>query len=195
MLRNIIYTILISVIYCDEYLRSSDCDIKHVIKGTQKVKVADCSDRGLTFIPQTLPGDITVLDQRSNLLTRIENNSFVNYKTLSFLAIDMMPRPHFGIGFSRISNLKELHFESCYLVILSNKTLQTCSTSIEELTLRNCRLHFGIKEEFALLPFPRLRNIDFSGTFMHLKPVLQLLWPFSNVNITTINFGQLMTSV
>ncbi|CAC5366339.1 unnamed protein product [Mytilus coruscus] len=108
---------------------------------------------------------------------------------LSFFGIDMMPLPHFGSGFGQMTTIKQLHFESCYLVRLSNKTFQRFSSSVEQLTLRNCGLHFVATEDNALFPFPKLHVIDFFGTFMHLKHALQLLHPYRNANITTINFG------
>ncbi|CAC5425727.1 unnamed protein product [Mytilus coruscus] len=141
--------------------------------------------------------NLTKLDIRSNMPQPIEVDTDYNYPDhafgilteLSFLGIDMMPLPYFGIGFGQMTSIKQLHFESCYLVRLSNKTFQRFSSSVEQLTLRNCRLHFVITEDNALLPFPKLRVIDFSGTFMHLKHALQLLHPYRNTKMTTINFG------
>ncbi|CAC5366357.1 TLR3 [Mytilus coruscus] len=271
-MRSILYSIFSLIICCNVFLHASDCDIKYEFKEKEEVKIADCKNRGLTFIPQDLPGDIKVLDMNSNLLTMIGKNTFVNYKNLqalflrqnqlrflsnksfhglhkltildmsqnilnltkvysaelfhpiknltkldirsnmpqpiefatdynypdyafgiltelSFLGIDMMPLPHFGSRFGQITAIKELHFESCYLVCLSNITFQRFSSSVEQLTLRNCQLHFVVTEDNALLPFPNLRVIDFSGTFMHLKHALQLLQPYRDMNIMTINFG------
>ncbi|XP_052064553.1 leucine-rich repeat and immunoglobulin-like domain-containing nogo receptor-interacting protein 1 isoform X1 [Mytilus californianus] len=272
MERIILYSVLSIIIICNEFVYASDCNIKYVFKENEEVKIADCKNKGLTFIPQDLPGDINVLDMSFNLLRMIWNSSFVNYKylqelylshnqlcylsnksfeglqklaildmsenllnlskvysaelfhpitnltkldirsnmpqpidfvtdyiysdhafsiltELSFLRIDMMPLPHFGSGFGKMTIIKQLHFDSCYLVRLSNRTFQRFSSSVEQLTLRNCRLHFVVTEDNALLPFPKLRVIDFFGTFMHLKHALQLLHPYCNKNITTINFG------
>ncbi|XP_063398952.1 toll-like receptor 2 [Mytilus trossulus] len=272
MERIIIFSVLIIVIFCNEFVHASVCDIKYEFKENKEVKIADCKNKGLSFIPQDLPGDIKVLDMSFNLLRLIGNNSFVNYKylqelflgqnqldylsknsfqglhkltildmsgnilnlskvysaelfrpikiltkldirrnmpqpidfvtdynypdhafgyltELSFLGIDMMSLPHFGSGFGQLTTLKKLHFESCYLVHLSNKTFKRFSPSLEQLTLKHCRLHFVVTEYNALLPFPNLRVIDFSGTFMHLKHALQLLHPYRNATITTINFG------
>ncbi|XP_052064554.1 leucine-rich repeat and immunoglobulin-like domain-containing nogo receptor-interacting protein 1-B isoform X2 [Mytilus californianus] len=272
MERIVLYLVFFSIIYCYEFVHASDCDIKIVFKDNEDVKIADCKNKGLTFIPQDLPGDIKVLDMSSNRLRMIVNNSFVNYKylqelflrqnqlhylfkksfqglhklaildmsenilnlsevysaelfhpiknltkldirsnmpqpievdtdynypdhafgiltELSFLGIDMMPLPYFGSGFGQMTTITQLQFESCYLVRLSNKTFQGFSSSVEQLTLRNCRLHFVVTEDNALLPFPKLHVIDFSGTFMHLKHALQLLHPYRNTKMTTINFG------
>ncbi|CAC5388561.1 unnamed protein product [Mytilus coruscus] len=141
--------------------------------------------------------NLTKLDIRSNMPQPIEFVTDYNYPDhafgilteLSFLGIDMMPLPHFGSGFGQMTTIKQLHFESCYLVRLSNKTFERFSSSVEQLTLRNCRLNFVVTENNALLPFPNLGVIDFSGTFMHLKSALQLLHPYRNTNINTINFG------
>ncbi|CAG2196865.1 CD283 [Mytilus edulis] len=269
----IVYSVFCVIIFCNEFVHALDCDIRYDIREKERgVKIADCKNRGLTVIPQHLPGDINVLDMSLNRLKIIGNNSFVNYRDLqelylsqnqlrylsdqsfqglykltildmsenilnlskvysaelfhpiknltkldirrnmpqpidfvtdydypdqafgilmelSFLAIDMMPLPHFGSGFGHMTTLKELHFESCYLIRLSNKTFQRFPSSVEQLTIRNCRLHFVVTEYNALLPFPNLHVIDFSGTFMHLKYALQLLHPYRNANISTINFG------
>ncbi|CAG2243116.1 unnamed protein product [Mytilus edulis] len=243
-----------------------------LLKKTQEVKLADCENRGLNFIPQNLPGDINVLDVSSNQLTSVENDSFVNYKylqelilghnqieylasgsfkglynldtldmshnmldlskaysaeifvpiknltkfdirsnmpqpidfekdfiypdhvfgvlsELSFLGIDMMPVPQFGSGFSQMTNLHELHFQSCYLVSLSNTTFLAFSYFVQELSLTNCRLKAVRTDADVLLPFPNLRIIDFHGTFMHLRRALYLLHPYMYSNLTTINFG------
>ncbi|XP_071122592.1 toll-like receptor 3 [Mytilus edulis] len=271
-MRSIIYSVFSIIIYCYDFVQASDCDIKYDFKEKEEVKIADCKNKGLNFIPQDLPGDIEVLDMSFNRLQIIGNNSFVNYRDLqeiylsrnqlrylsnksfqglhkltildmsgnilnlskvystdlfhqiknltkldirrnmpqpigfvtdynypdhafgiltelSFLGIDMKPLPHFGSGFGHMTTLKELHFESCYLVHLSNKTFERFSSSVEQLSIRNCRLHFVVTEYNALLPFPNLHVIDFSGTFMHLKHALQLLHPYRNANISTINFG------
>ncbi|VDI49466.1 Hypothetical predicted protein [Mytilus galloprovincialis] len=268
----ILYSVLSIIIICNEFVHASVCDIKYELKENEEVKIADCKNKGLTFIPQNLPGDIKVLDMSFNLLRMIWNNSFVNYKylqelflrqnqldylsnnsfqglhkltildmsenilnlsnvysaelfhpiknltkldirrnmpqpidfvadynypdhafgiltELSFLGIDMMPLPHFGSGFGHMTTLKELHFDSCYLVRLSNEIFQRFSSSVEQLTIRNCRLHFVVTDDNALLQFPNLHVIDFSGTFMHLKHALELLQPYRNKSITTINFG------
>ncbi|VDI29713.1 Hypothetical predicted protein [Mytilus galloprovincialis] len=268
----ILYSVLYIINICNAFVHASVCDIKYEFKENEEVKIADCKNKGLNFIPQDLPGDIEVLDMSFNLLRMIGNNSFVNYKylqelflrqnqlnylsknsfqglheltildmsvnilnlsnvyspelfhpiknltklnirrnmpqpiafvtdynypdhafgiltELSFLGIDMMPLPHFGSGFGQMTTLKELHFDSCYLIRLSNETFQRFSSSVEQLTLRHCRLHFVCTEYNALLPFPNLRVIDFFGTFMHLKHALQLLHQYRYKNITTINFG------
>ncbi|CAC5364442.1 unnamed protein product [Mytilus coruscus] len=118
------------------------------------------------------------------------DHAFGVLRELTFLGIDMMPVPNFGSGFSQMTNLRELHFESCYLVRLSNETFQTFSSSVEELWLRNCQLHFVTTEVGALCPFPNLRSLNFFGTFMYLTRVLQLLHPYNNASLTTINLGQ-----
>ncbi|CAC5425730.1 unnamed protein product [Mytilus coruscus] len=100
-----------------------------------------------------------------------------------------MPLPNFGSGFIQMTNLRKLHFQSCYLVHLSNETFQTFSSSVEELYLRNCRLNLVKTEYDALRPFPYLRVMDFFGTFMHLTRALLLLHPYHYRNMTTINFG------
>ncbi|CAC5366356.1 unnamed protein product [Mytilus coruscus] len=268
----ILYSVFSLIIYCNKFVHASDCDIRYNIREKEEVKIADCKNKGLTYIPQNLPGDIKILDMSSNRLKIIGNNSFVNYRylqelylsqnqlhylsnksfqglhkltlldmsenilnlstvysaelfhpiknltkldmrrnmpqptdfvtdynypdhafgiltELSFLGIDMMPLPHFGSGFGQMKTIKELHFDSCFLVRLSNETFQRFSSSVEQLTVRNCRLHFVATEDNALLPFPKLHVIDFSGTFMHLKRALQLLHPYHNANISTLNFG------
>ncbi|XP_071122598.1 uncharacterized protein [Mytilus edulis] len=139
--------------------------------------------------------NLTTLDISYNMKQSYEAKGF-NYPDhaisvmwgLSILVIDMMPLPQFESGFSRLNNLKELHFQSCYLKRLENKTFQRFSSSLEVLTLRNCLLYFVNTEVDALLP--NLRVIDFSGTFLHLKPALQLLNPYRYANITTKMFGR-----
>ncbi|CAC5394569.1 unnamed protein product [Mytilus coruscus] len=176
---------------------------RKAFKGLSKLSVLDMSHNKLDLSQEYsaelfLPiQNLTTLDISNNMNQSGDVTGF-NYpdhaisvlRELSFLAIDIMPTPKFGSGFSRITNLKELHFQSCYLKRLENKTFLTFSSSVEVLTLRNCLLYFVTTEVDVLLPFPNLRVIDFSGTFMHLKPALQLLNPYRYANMTTINFGR-----
>ncbi|XP_063427092.1 toll-like receptor 4 [Mytilus trossulus] len=272
MFRIIIHFVWFIVIYCGELSCLLNCDIKYAIRERQRFKIADCTNRGLNFIPQHLPEDIKVLDMSSNKLTLIENNSFNKYKyleefycrnnqlndlsnesfkglhklsildmshnmlnlskvysselfhpiqnlskldirsnmaqpinyhkefnypdhalgaltELTFLGIDMMPVPIYGSGFSLMTKLQELHFQSCYLVSLTNKTFQRFSSTLKVLSLRNCRLKLVKTEDDALSPFPHLRVLDFYRTFMHLTRALLLLHPYRYRNMTTINFG------
>ena len=272
MFRIIIHFVWFIVIYCGELSCLLNCDIKYAIRERQRFKIADCKDRGLTFIPQHLPEDIKVLDMSSNMLTIIDNNSLIKYEyleefhcrnnqlhdlsnesfkrlhklslldmshnmlnlskvysselfhpiqnlskldirsnmaqptnyhkefnypdhafgaltELTFLGIDMMPVPIYGSGFSLMTKLQELHFQSCYLVSLTNKTFQRFSSSVEVLSLRNCPIKLVKTEDDALIPFPHLRVVDFYRTFMHLTRALLLLHPYRYKNMTTINLG------
>ncbi|CAC5425724.1 unnamed protein product [Mytilus coruscus] len=66
--------------------------------------------------------NLTTLDISNNMKQSDDVTRF-NYpdheisvlRELSFLSIDMMSNPKFRHGFSRITYLKELHFQSCYL--------------------------------------------------------------------------------
>lgn len=93
--------------------------------------------------------NLTKLDIRSNMPQPIDfdkefiypDHVFGVLSELSFLGIDMMPVPQFGKGFSHITNLRELHFQSCCLVSLSNTTFQQgLSYFVQDLGLTNCRL-------------------------------------------------------
>lgn len=85
MERIILYSVLSIIIICIEFVHTSVCDIKYEFKENEEGKIADCKNKGLTFIPQDLPGDIKVLDMSSNRLRIIGENSFVNYKYLQEL--------------------------------------------------------------------------------------------------------------
>ncbi|XP_063398920.1 uncharacterized protein LOC134683538 [Mytilus trossulus] len=97
--------------------------------------------------------NLTKLDIRRNIPRPIvfvtdynyPDNAFGILTELSFLAIDMMPLPHFGSGFGQMTTLKELHFDSCYLVRLSNETFQRFSSSVEQLTLRHLDMMKNLK--------------------------------------------------
>ncbi|CAG2233128.1 unnamed protein product [Mytilus edulis] len=107
---------------------------------------------------------------------------------LTNLSIDLMPKPKFGQGFKQLKLLKRIEFQSCYVVSLTNETFKFFSSSVETLLMQNCRLNFVCAETGALLPFPELKVVDFSDTFMHLKQALLLLNPYTNKNMTIINF-------
>ncbi|CAG2223762.1 unnamed protein product [Mytilus edulis] len=81
----LIYSVINIVIQCDVISRSSYCDIKYVFNGQIGVKIADCKNRGLQFVPQDLPRDINVLDISSNQLKSINSSSLINYTHLQEL--------------------------------------------------------------------------------------------------------------
>ncbi|XP_071181796.1 toll-like receptor 3 [Mytilus edulis] len=107
---------------------------------------------------------------------------------LTQLSIDLMPKPKFGQGFKLLQRLQRIEFQSCYVVSLTNETFKFFSSSVETLLMQNCRLNFVRVETGSLLPFPELKVVDFSDTFMHLKQALLLLNPYTNKNMSTINF-------
>ncbi|CAG2203483.1 unnamed protein product [Mytilus edulis] len=141
--------------------------------------------------------NLSKLDIRSNMAQPTNYHKEFNYPDhafgaltkLTFLGIDMMPVPIYGSGFSLMTKLQELHFQSCYLVSLTNKTFQRFSSSVEVLSLRNCPIKLVKTEDDALIPFPHLRVVDFYRTFMHLTRALLLLHPYRYKNMTTINLG------
>lgn len=49
------------------------------------VTYANCTNRNLTEIPETLPGNIIVLDLSENRITEIRDNAFVNQSNLEML--------------------------------------------------------------------------------------------------------------
>ncbi|CAG2194083.1 unnamed protein product [Mytilus edulis] len=114
---------------------------------------------------------------------------------LTNLSIDLMPKPKFGQGFKQLKSLKRIEFQSCYVVSLTNETFKFISSSVETLIMQNCRLNFVYAETGTLLPFPELKVVDFSDTFMHLKQALFLLNPYTNKNMSIINFHHVSDAV
>ncbi|CAC5386488.1 unnamed protein product [Mytilus coruscus] len=139
---------------------------------------------------------LNILNIRSNMVQPINFSTVFTYpdKALSVLnqltnlSIDLMPKPKFGQGFKLLKRLNRIEFQSCYVVSLTNETFKFFSSSVETLIMQNCRLNFVRVEIGTLLSFPELKVVDFSDTFMHLKQALLLLNPYTNKNMTIINF-------
>ncbi|CAC5395020.1 unnamed protein product [Mytilus coruscus] len=70
------FVMFLSLVYAQE------CNITVHEHLSGHVKTADCSKRGFSEVPQTLPRDITVLDLSGNKLRDISNFSFENYSLL-----------------------------------------------------------------------------------------------------------------
>ncbi|CAG2203136.1 LINGO [Mytilus edulis] len=66
---------------------TQECNIAVYDNLSEKVKIADCSKRDLSEVPQSLPRDITVLDLSGNKFRHISNYSFENYSLLLNLSL------------------------------------------------------------------------------------------------------------
>ncbi|XP_063431725.1 toll-like receptor 4 [Mytilus trossulus] len=107
----------------------------------------------------------------------------------------MAPNPSFGKGFRRLTKLKSLTFELCYLKYLNKSVFENFSSNINELNLTGCRLHLVHVENDILLPFPKLTKLNLEATCMHLKQALNILSPYEGKKFTLINFGGLSCPV
>ncbi|CAG2205692.1 LINGO [Mytilus edulis] len=66
---------------------AQECNITVYDNLSEKVKIADCSKRDFSEVPQSLPRDITVLDLSGNKFRHISNYSFENYSLLLNLSL------------------------------------------------------------------------------------------------------------
>ncbi|CAC5366343.1 unnamed protein product [Mytilus coruscus] len=161
---------------CDEISRSSDCDIKYVFNEKLAVKIADCKNRGLQFIPQDLPRDINVLDMSSNQLKSIENSSLINYTHLQELNVKKNQFNHLSDkSFQGLNNLAVLDM-SYNLLDLAYAYLAELFFPIQHLTKLDIRSNMPQPEnydkefDYPDHAFGVLRELAFleSYTFNHV---------------------------
>ncbi|CAC5425721.1 unnamed protein product [Mytilus coruscus] len=177
MVRIIIYSVIYIVIQCDEISRSSDCDIKYVFNGNLGVKIADCKNRGLQFIPQDLPWDINVLDMSSNQLKSIENSSLISYTHLHELNVRKNQLKHLSDkSFQVLHNLAVLDM-SHNLLDLSYTYSAELFFPIQHLTKLDIRSNMPQPEnydkefDYPDHAFGVLRELTFLGIDMMPVPI------------------------
>ncbi|VDI34902.1 Hypothetical predicted protein [Mytilus galloprovincialis] len=106
---------------------------------------------------------------------------------LESLAIDLGPRPVFKEGFKKMDKLKVLEFDKCKVEVLNNSTFINFNWSIEYLHMNRCQ-QFVRVEENTLKPFPNLKVLDLSDTYVHPSQAFQLLKPLLHRTMEMINF-------
>ncbi|XP_076100948.1 uncharacterized protein LOC143070594 [Mytilus galloprovincialis] len=84
---NYIYQIVPGFFILIYSVYAQECNITVYDYLSERVKFADCSKRGFSEVPQSLPRDITVLDLSGNKILRISNYSFENYSLLHNLSL------------------------------------------------------------------------------------------------------------
>ncbi|CAC5400930.1 unnamed protein product [Mytilus coruscus] len=138
--------------------------------------------------------NLTVLDVSRNMnssdhgdLTIYPDVAFAELRKLENLSIDLAPFPIFGKGFMEMGKLRKLEFNHCQVRVLNNTMLKNFNSSVIFLYLSKCR-HFVKVETGLLEPFPNLKVLDISETYMHPIQAFQLLKPLSHRTMEMINF-------
>ncbi|XP_052064953.1 leucine-rich repeat and immunoglobulin-like domain-containing nogo receptor-interacting protein 2 [Mytilus californianus] len=191
MVRILIYSVIYIVIQCDEISRSLDCDIKYVFNGKLGVKIADCKNRGLQFIPEDLPRDINVLDISSNRLKSIENSSLIIYPHLQELYLRTNQLKYLSDkSFQGLYNLAVLDM-SHNLLDLSYAYLAELFFPIQNLTKLDIRSNmpqpenydkefnypdhaFGVLRELTFLGIDMMPVPNFGSGFSEMKKLRKL---------------------
>ncbi|XP_071123154.1 toll-like receptor 2 [Mytilus edulis] len=173
----LIYSVINIVIQCDVISRSSYCDIKYVFNGQLGVKIADCKNRGLQFVPQDLPRDINVLDISSNQLKSIDSSSLINYTHLQELNVRKNQHKHLSNeSFQGLYNLAVLDM-SHNLLDLSHAYSPELFLPIQHLTKLDIRSNMpqpgSYKKQFDYPghAFGVLRELTFLGIDMMPVPI------------------------
>ncbi|VDI65939.1 Hypothetical predicted protein [Mytilus galloprovincialis] len=173
----LIYSVINIVIQCDVISRSSYCDIKYVFNGQLGVKIADCKNRGLQFVPQDLPRDINVLDLSSNQLKSIDSSSLINYTHLQELNVRKNQLKHLSNeSFQGLYNLAVLDM-SHNLLDLSHAYSPELFLPIQHLTKLDIRSNMPQPENYNKQfdypghAFGVLRELTFLGIDMMPVPI------------------------
>ncbi|XP_052062957.1 toll-like receptor 4 [Mytilus californianus] len=87
-----------------------------------------------------------------------------------------------------MGNLRKLEFSHCQVREINNSTFENFNSSVEYLYLWKCR-HFVKVENGILEPFPHLKVLDVSNTYMHPIQAFHLLKPLANGSMEIINFN------
>ncbi|XP_071172991.1 toll-like receptor 4 [Mytilus edulis] len=142
-----------------------------------------------SFIPNLIVLDVSrnmnLLDQED--WTIYPDLAFAELRKLENFSIDLAPFPMFGKGFMKMGKLLKLEFNHCQVRVMNNIMLKNFNPSVEYLYLSKCRQF--VKVDTGLLePFPNLKVLDLSETYMHPIQAFQLLKPLSRRTMKMINF-------
>ncbi|CAC5400935.1 unnamed protein product [Mytilus coruscus] len=168
--------------------------------GLRSLKTLKMSGNNLDF-PAYTPtlfsfiANISLLDISRNL--NFSNNAKLstNYPdkalgvlvNLEILAIDLRPMPVFGEGFKKMGKLKVLEFNNCKVEVLKYSTFINFNRRIEYLHMNKCQQFVKVEED-TLKPFPNLKVLDLSDTYVHPIQAFQLLKSLANSSMEMINF-------
>ncbi|XP_076112600.1 toll-like receptor 2 [Mytilus galloprovincialis] len=138
---------------------------------------------------------LRVLDVSRNMnfsdrtsLTHYPDKAFATLINLEDFTIDLAPFPIFGPEFKKMENLQRLEFSHCQVREINNSTFSNFNSSVKYLYLWKCR-HFVKVENGTLEPFPHLKVLDISNTYMHPIQAFYLLKPLANSSMEIINFN------
>ncbi|XP_071167956.1 toll-like receptor 4 [Mytilus edulis] len=172
---------------------AKECSIVVLEDSNEFIKIADCSRRGLSQVPQTLPRDITVLNLRRNNFQIISNFSFKRYRflqkvTLSENKLQKIEDQAF-FGLSRLNNLN-----------MSDNTLDLLTVytpemflPIENLTVldiqRNIQEHNNDVYRYPDVAFGVFKKIVYLA--LDLAPIPELGQGFQNLqNLKSLIFDR-----
>lgn len=100
---------------------------------------------------------------------------------LQELAIDLLPNPQFGEGFSNMTTMGKLVFKECTIMHIRNNTFINFQnlTSLTYLDMSNCQINvrYWVIIEIAFLQhFRYLQYLDLSGTWMTFPVAMDILY-------------------
>ncbi|CAG2199056.1 GPR48 [Mytilus edulis] len=236
-------------------------------------RTADCTNRGLTSVPNDLPRYIISLDLNHNEIETLPNNTFKRYSmlltiildnnrlsvietgafsgikrllnlsienntvnftefntnetfrslkslelfnirqnlktmeaswtypylghliNLIYLYIDLTVNPNFTlVGVNKLTKLKIIRFEHCYLAEFKNTTFQDFPESVEEIYFGNINFLLpliSIVESDFLKPFPNLQVFSLCKMICSLSDALKIVYPFQHKSMQAVVLKQI----
>ena len=136
--------------------------------------------------------DLKSLDISRNM--HLEMVSITSYpffgklKNIITISVDLLDYPNFhSCGFEKLSQLRKIVFDRCFIRHLTNTTFEYISRSVTEMHLRMCKYILKVEPD-VLRPFTHLQVLRLHQSNIELSSALKLLYPFENKQMNTIDF-------
>ncbi|XP_052103484.1 asporin-like [Mytilus californianus] len=114
---------------------------------------------------------------------------------LIYLYIDLTNNPNFTLmDVKKLTKLKIIRFEHCYLTAFKNITFEDFPDSVEQIYFENINFiipHILLVESDFLRPFPNLRVLSLIKMICSLSDALKIVYPFQHKSMQAVVFKQI----
>ncbi|CAC5413420.1 unnamed protein product [Mytilus coruscus] len=113
---------------------------------------------------------------------------------LIYLYIDLTNNPNFTLSdVKKLTKLKIIRFEHCYLTALKNETFEDFPDNVEQIYFGNINFvipHISLAESDVLKPFPNLQVLSLTKIICSLSDALKIVYPFQNKSMEAVIYKQ-----
>ncbi|CAC5413423.1 unnamed protein product [Mytilus coruscus] len=118
-----------------------------------------------------------------------------NLPNLIYLYIDLTNNPNFTLSnVKKLTKLKIIRFEHCYLTALKNDTFEDFPDSVEQIYFGNINFLIpliSLVESDVLKPFPNLQVLSLTKIICSLSDALKILYPFQNKSMQAVVYKKI----